>query len=315
MSSQTLVILNPASAAGRTGRRAGRILERIEARLGPVSLAKTEGPGAARAVARDAARRGLGRLLIAGGDGTVSEVVDGLLGGVSAAARPPLGLLPLGSGRDLFRALDLPPGLDDALGIVAAGATRVIDAGRLEYRDARGRPGVRYFVNEASAGLSGKTVQIVGRVSKRLGARLGFALGAVAAIATHRPVPVAVEVDGARIFEGPVSLVVAANGTCFGAGMRIAPDALLDDGRLEVVLVRGLSVPRLLWNLPSLYRGRHGRHPMVSFHPARSLTLLPKEAGAPVDLDGESAGSLPLLAEIVPGAIRVFAPAAGGRRA
>ena len=103
-------------------------------------------------------------------------------------------------------------------------------------------------------------------------------------------------------------MVVSANGGYFGAGMRVAPGARPDDGRLEVLVVRGMSMPRLLANLPSFYVGRHLRHPKVSIHGARTLSLIPKEAGLPIDVDGESLGVLPMRAEVLPGALRVFAP-------
>jgi diacylglycerol kinase family enzyme len=168
-------------------------------------------------------------------------------------------------------------------------------------------------VNEASAGLSGATVRIVGSLTKRLGPRLAFGAGAIAAILSHRPLEAAVEVDGERVYEGPVSMVVAANGCYFGAGMKVAPRARVDDGALEAVLVRGLSVPRLLWNLPSFYVGRHGAHPQVSFHAARCLEILPKASGAPIDLDGESVGGLPMRAEVLPGALELYAPGSASR--
>ena len=165
-------------------------------------------------------------------------------------------------------------------------------------------------MNEASAGLSAATVRLVGRFAKRLGARLGFAAGAVAAIATHRPERMRVEVDGVLVHEGPVSLVVAANGRYFGAGMRVAPNARLDDGALELVLVRGLSAGTLLYNLPSLFAGRHGAHPAVSFHSARSVSVVPLAGERDLEVDGERVIGLPMRAEILPAAIDVFAPEA-----
>lgn len=309
MSSQTLVILNPESAAGVTGQRRREILHKVESVLGWVDLEATSAPEDATRLARAAVERGVARILVAGGDGTTSEIVSGILEAQTPAlGRPTLGLLPLGSGWDLARSLALPRDFDAALDVIARGDRRRIDAGRVEYRDVLGRPRSRFFVNEASTGLSGATVRIVGTLAKRLGPRLGFVAGAVAAIASHRPVDVAVEIDGVQIYEGPISMVVAANGCYFGAGMRVAPNARVDDGLLEIALVRGLSVSRLLANLPAFYLGRHGRHPSVSFHAARTLQILPKEGSAPIDLDGEAVGALPMRAEVLPGALEVFAP-------
>ena len=307
MNGDTLLILNPASAGGATGRRADRCASEIAERLGDFETIQTRGPRDAERIARAACEAGVRRILVGGGDGTLSEVASGLLS-AQTGAPPELGLLPLGSGWDLARSLGLPRSLAEALSVIAEGETRAIDAGALEYRDESGAPRRGYFINEASAGLSGVTVRLVGRTSKRLGPRLGFIAGALGAIAGHRPVDVAVEVDEERIYEGPVSMVVAANGAYFGAGMRVAPGARVDDGRLEILLVRGLSMPRLLANLPSFYLGRHLDHPHVSRHAAKSLTVLPKESGAPIDVDGEALGELPLSARVLPGALRVFVP-------
>ena len=311
MERDTIVCLNPASAAGRTGRERRAIVAAIESKLGPVECVVTRAPGDAARIAAEACRDGITRLLVAGGDGTINEVATGLLGeDAPPGPRPRLGLLPLGSGWDFARSLDLPRRLDAALDVIASGVVRRIDAGRAVVRTESGAPRERVFVNEASAGLSGDTIRIVGRFAKRVGARAGFALGAVAAILSHRALEAAVEVDGERIYEGPISLVVAANGCCFGAGMKVAPDARPDDGQLELVLVRGLSVPALLANLPSLFAGTHGRHPAVSFHAARTVSIEPKGRAMYADLDGESVGTLPLRAEVLPGALEVFAPAA-----
>ncbi|MFK7896890.1 MAG: diacylglycerol kinase family protein [Myxococcota bacterium] len=303
------MILNPASAAGATGRRQGALIAEIEACLGSVEVECTKQPGDGTRIAHAAALRGVERILVGGGDGTLNEVVTGLM---EAADRerlelPRVGLLPLGSGWDFARSLGLPRDLAGALSLVQRGKTRAVDLGRVTFTDTGGAARSRYFANEASAGLSGVTVQRVGDLSKRVGPRIGFILGAVGAILSHRPLDASVEIDGLSVHEGALSMIVAANGCYFGAGMKVAPSASVDDGKLEVVVVRGLSLPRLLLNLPRLALGRHAGHPSVSFHSARSVSVMPKEIGAPIDLDGESVGTLPMYAEILPKALRVFA--------
>ena len=259
-------------------------------------------------MAQEAAKRGVDRIVVAGGDGTTSEIASGLLELKSSAERPRLGLLPLGSGWDLARSLGLPRTLDAALAVISRGHARQIDAGRVELQDGFGEDRSSYFVNEVSAGLSGVTVERVGSSAKRIGPRLGFVVGAVGAILSHRPFSARVEIDGDRVHEGPISMVVAANGKFFGAGMKVAPNAEVDSARIEVVLVRGLSVPRLLANLPSFYLGRHGDHPGVSFHSAKTLEVIPVLGSSPVDVDGELLGFLPMRAEVMPGALEIFVP-------
>lgn len=308
MSVQTLLILNPASGGGATGRAADALVARAEAVCGPLDVATTVAPGDAVALAQRAAARGVARVLVAGGDGTTGEVVTGLVAGARCAtSRPCLGLLPVGSGCDLARTLALPRHLEAALEIVAAGNVRELDVGRVELDDVRGGRVVRCFANEVSAGLSGDTVRRAPELSARMGARLGFLAGALAAVASHVPFEAVIELDGERSYEGPVSLVAVANGCYFGAGMRVAPGAATDDGWLEVVLARGLSRREIVTHLPAFYLGRHGRHPQVSFHPARRVEIRPKSGAAAVEVDGDGGYALPLVAECLPGALRVFA--------
>ncbi|MBK7949491.1 MAG: hypothetical protein IPK00_12305 [Deltaproteobacteria bacterium] len=282
-------------------------------------------------IAREAASRGVARILVAGGDGTTGEVVSGLIEGARADfPRPALGLLPVGSGCDLARTLGLPRRIEAALEIVAGGNTRSLDVGRVELRDAAGALCVRHFANEVSAGLSGDTLRHVGPLSARIGPRLGFVAGALAAVASHAPFEAKILVDGEPIHEGPVSLLAIANGCYFGAGMRVAPEARVDDGLLEVVLARGLSRRQIVTHLPAFYLGRHGRHPSVSFHAARRVEVVGRASGgagrsglgpgdasgglagsrsgstAEVEIDGEGGFGLPLRAACLPGALRVF---------
>lgn len=311
VSSQTLLILNPASGRGAAGRLADGLVARAEDCFGPLSVALTGAPGEAIALARAAADRRVARILVAGGDGTLGEVVTGLLtsSALTAAERPSLGLLPVGSGCDFARTLGLPRRIDAAFDVIEAGHVRLLDAGRVESGDAGDGRRARHFANEVSAGLSADTVERVGRHSGRLGPRLGFLFGAVSAVLTHRPFEASVEVDGERVHEGAISLLAVANGCYFGAGMRVAPNASPDDGRLEVVIARGLSRPEILANLPAFYLGRHARHPRVSFHSARSVRLIPKAGRAMAEVDGEGGLALPLHVECIPAAIRVFTSA------
>ncbi len=303
---KTCVILNPASAAGTTGRRQPSIVARIEAVLGPVELRVTDGLGDARGLARAATENGCRRILVAGGDGTLSEIANGILTATKGAAGgPAIGLLPLGSGWDFARTLGLPRDFEEALACIADGRTRAVDVLRVDHRDMTGAPRSGFVVNEASAGLSGATVRFVGRFAKRLGARLGFAAGALAAIATHRAEKMCVRIDDKEVYMGPVSLIVAANGRYFGAGMRVAPGAIADDGRIEVVLIRGLSIPRLLKNFPSIFAGTHGNHPSVSFYSAKKVQVSSTDS-SPVDLDGEPLGVIPMNVAILPRVLEVI---------
>ena len=315
MSDTPILIFNPASAAGKTGRRKDEVLRQIADQLGAVDVVETTASGDAIRLARAATDSGRRRLLVGGGDGTLSEVANGVLEATKGGSGgPALGLLPLGSGFDFARSLSLPRDLGGALSVISDGHTLFVDTARVELTESHGSPRSVFVVNEAGAGLSAITIRIVGRFAKRVGARVGFAAGAVAAILSHRPTPMTIEVDGDIAFTGPVSLVVAANGRFFGAGMKIAPQATIDDGLLQVVIIRGMSLPQLLLNLPSLFAGTHGKHPRVSFYAARSMSISPvaNDSAMPIelDLDGEAYGQAPIHVEVVPSALEIFAPVA-----
>jgi YegS/Rv2252/BmrU family lipid kinase len=303
----TLVIVNPASRAGATGRRFERIEPRLRDVLGPYEIERTRGPRDAERIAREAVRAGVERLVVAGGDGTTSEVVTGLLA-AGLAGDASLGLLPLGTGGDLVRTLGVPRDLDAALELLARGAMRRLDAGRVDYRARGGAPRTSYFANVASFGVSGLVDERVERAPRWLGGSAAFLLASLQAIVRFRPVPVRVRVDGELVHEGPLALAAAANGRYFGGGMQVAPGARPDDGLFDVVCVAGLAKARLVASLPALYRGDHIGRPGVAQRRGKIVEAEVAGAGGEVllDVDGEPLGVLPARFEILPGALAIF---------
>lgn len=310
MPSQTLLILNP--KAGRGAARFGRVQRIVTEALGEIEVARTRAPRDASRIAREAVRAGVSRVVVGGGDGTLSEVVTGLLeAGLGGYAE--LGILPLGSGCDFARSVGVPQGIEEAAALLRDGSRSRVDAARIRYRDERGQPRTSYFLNEASFGLAGLTVALVNRMGKRFGPRLAFALGSVGAILRGCEPDVSIRVDERTVFEGRISMVVAANGRHFGSGMKIAPDALVDDGALDVVIVERLSRMRLLARFPSLYRGTHLRYPEVRHHRGvRIEAILRGDDYAPLDVDGEAVGELSIEVEVLPKAIGIFGLPASG---
>lgn len=304
MPPRTLAVVNPASRAGDTGRIFPRFEPRLRQALGELEVAWTRGPRDAERIAREAARAGVERLLVAGGDGTACEVVSGVLS-AELGDRVELGFLPLGSGGDLPRTLGIPGRLEDALELLHKEQRRRIDAGRLRFRDPSGAQRVVYFVNEASAGMSGLVTRIVGQTSKSLGARMGFLWGTLVALARFQPRPARVRLDGRTVHEGPLVLATASNGRFFGGGMQVAPEACPDDGLLDVVIVPGLSKATLLARLPRLYAGTHLAVAGVELHRGRRVEIEALGPQVPFEADGEPFGDVPLEVEVVPGAIEV----------
>ena len=301
------MILNPAS---RGGRRAGwaEFEARLVGALGALEVERTRGPGDAARLAREAARAGVSRVLVAGGDGTLSEAVNGLLAaGLGNAVE--LGLLPFGTGSDFARALGMPADPAQAVEVLASGKPRPVDAGRLRSIDAQGRERTVWFANEVSAGVSAQVVSNVKRGLRWLGGRAAFQWATLRALVAYSPAELVVRVDGAIAFEGPAALAVAANGGWFGGGMHVAPAARLDDGLLDAVVVRGLAGARLLPKLRKLYTGDHVSDPAVCCLRGREISIEARAGEVPLEADGELAGCLPACIEVLPGALTLLAPA------
>jgi len=302
---RTLVIVNPQSRHGATGRQWRAIEDKLRDALGAVAVEHTAAARDAERIARAAVGAGVERIVVAGGDGTVSEVVTGVLG-AGLGEYVELGLLPLGTGGDLARSLGVPGSIDEAIEALTSRGTRRVDAGRVTFRGRDEKEASSYFLNVASFGVSGLVDELVTRVPQRFGGTVAFALASIRAIVQYRFGEVSIRIDGELVYEGPVAMAAAGNGRYFGGGMRVAPEAQLDDGLLDFVLVRAMSKPRLLWNFPTLYAGTHIEHAVASAYRGRRIEVEGVPGEIWLDIDGEPLGTLPAVIEVVPDALTLF---------
>jgi diacylglycerol kinase (ATP) len=296
-----LVIVNPTAGGVRAARLVPWLRERLAARP-DADLRITGRRGDAEAWAADAVRAGRDRVVAVGGDGTVQEVVNGLLASGPSAQ---LGIVPVGTGNDLARSLGLPTDARAAWRVAVGSATRQTDVGRAR----NGSGGERWF---ASAGGVGFDAQVAAAMAERRGwqaNRAGYLLTTLSELRRFDNRRVQIALDG-RTVERTVLFVAIANGAYYGGGMRIAPEARPDDGLLDVCVVGDISRITALRELPNLYRGTHVRNPAVSTHTATTIEI-DGEASTLVHLDGEPFGALPLALRIEPQALRVAASAVG----
>ena len=296
----TVVIVNPQSRSGATGRRLPALRRVLDHYVPDHTVVVTEGCGHARLIAADYARRGVARLVVAGGDGTVQEVASGVLD-AGGGATVPLAVLPMGTGCDLARSLGISDDFERAVKNLAGGRTRCIDAGRMTCQGDDG-PVSSYFLNLVSWGLSGWSVQQLQlRGKDRPRHAFSYLAVALAGIIRVRPGSVAIHVDGEVVHDGPLTLATAANGSFFGSGLAIAPNAILDDGALDVVIVPGMPRLHLFGLLLHLKRRRHiGRRGVRC---VRGRRIEVRGDAVRVEADGESLGTLPLTIEVLPAAI------------
>jgi len=304
------VVVNPVAGGGRLRRHRKLIDAALARHFGSVELIETKEPGEACVLARDMALSGTDLVIAAGGDGTASEAADGLLQASREAGRlAEFGLIPCGSGADFARGIRLPGDFEAAIGRIAAARPRPIDAGLVSYIDDRGGLASRHFLNIASLGLSGATDRAVNadRRKGRGSAKVLFLWHTVAEFLRYRFQDVLISVDDGEAVEARVALVAAANGRFFGGGMMIAPDASVDDGAFDIVIVRAAGKLKLILDIRLLYDGRHRSHPSISILRGRKVTVEPAagrlEDAALIDIDGDSPGRIPATFEMLPGAL------------
>jgi diacylglycerol kinase (ATP) len=304
------VILNPVAGGGGLSSRWPEIATLLTQAFGEFEMRKTEQAGDATTLAIDFAACGYDLVIAAGGDGTASEVADGLLKAVAESGRRvELGLLPCGTGIDFARGLGLPGDFETAIERIAQAKASPLDAGRISYVDDHGALASRHFINIASLGLSGVTDRAVNADKRkgRISAKALFFWSTVIEFIRYRFQEVRITIDDGEPVEARVALVAVANGRFFGAGMMIAPDAELDDGAFDIVILRAAGKLGLIRDLRLVYGGRHRNHPAITILRGRKVVVEPLGDplvnGALIDIDGESPGRIPATFEILPGAL------------
>ena len=305
MGSDVVFVVNPASANGSTRRRWPEIAHRAaELGLAGESLL-SERPGHAMELAHRATEDGAQLVVAVGGDGTVNEVANGLL--AVDGPHPELAVIPRGTGTDFVRHFRIPTDLDGALRVAASGQGRQIDAGRIAYRSWSGEDASAYFVNSASAGMSGAVAQRANSSSKALGGKASFLYATLAVFLRWHASEMEVEVDAERR-SGLMYDAIVANCRYLGGGMAMTPDAQPDDGLLDVLLIGDITRRDLALTLPKVYRGTHLPHPKAEALRG-SRVVVRSKTPLPVELDGEQPGTTPAEFGVLPGALRLRVPA------
>ncbi len=301
---RAVILLNPTAANGRAGRLAAPLAALSST---DVEVVVPHSAAHVEELARDAARDGL-RVIAAGGDGTVQAVINGVM---AAATPAELGIVPVGSGNDLARSLRLPRAMPRALDIALRGAATLVDLGRAH---AGGES--RWFGSAAGVGFDALVAAaMAGKRRAWQRGRLGYLSTTLHELrrARNRPVRIRAEGDdGATAHqERTVLLAVVANGAYYGGGMRIAPTALVTDGRFDLITIGDVSRRTALAQLPRLYRGTHLNHPAVDGSRAGWVEIEPLD-GEPLalHLDGEPWQAAPVRLELHPGAVAVARPGA-----
>ncbi|MDX1455184.1 MAG: diacylglycerol kinase family lipid kinase [Gammaproteobacteria bacterium] len=277
------LIINPHAGRGE-GAAAGPQIARALTYAGFNCEARlTNGPRHAAELAENAARRGFDYVAIAGGDGSINEAVNGIM---RAGTNTPLAIMPVGTGNDFVKMLRA-NSWQDTLAALEEGRTRQVDVGRCNDS---------YFANGIGVGFDAKVAKIANQTRWLRGKSVYFA-GVFRAIAFHHGNPeMRITLDD-HTFVQRVTMLSAANGQVYGGSFRVAPDARIDDGYLDIIIAGDVSRTRMLGFLPSVLKGTHTAHELVSTHRSKKLLIEATEP-LPIHADGELFAEDPTRIEI-----------------
>jgi len=299
-----LIIVNPKSGRGMTERKWASLAVNIRTHFGPFECEFTKGPQDAVAIAERESKSGRKLIIAMGGDGTVSEVANGILKSGFPAA---LGLLPGGTGGDFRQTLKIPGDIVKASQQLKNSKEHLMDAGKLSYVDLQGNPQTRFFVNTASFGMSGIVASRANRSTKRLGGMLTYATATIRTAFSFDAPDVVLKFDDQESKRMRIVIVCVANGPSFGGGMRIAPNAKLDDGLFDVLIAGNIQAAKLLLSSYKLYSGTHLSMKEMALIQARKIEASPVQSSKEIllEVDGETPGRLPATMEILDRVLRV----------
>ena len=305
MIGRVALAVNPTAGKGRSVAAGAMVADGLAA-AGIEVLALSGGSASElAAAARGAIGTGVDALVVVGGDGTVH-----LGTGVVSGTATPLGIVAVGTGNDIARELGLVVGdparaAQDVVAALAAGSVRAVDAVRCS-AGAGGADGDRWFAGVLAAGFDALVNERANSWSRPRG-HLRYDLAILRELPVLRPRHYRIDLDG-ELWETDAVMAVVANATCYGGGMRICPDAVIDDGLLDVLVVLPVSRTAFVRIYPRVYKGTHVGDPRVVVRRARRVEIA--SPGIVAYADGERMAPLPLTCEAVPGALRVLVPPA-----
>jgi len=289
-------IVNPTAGHGRAAKTWKRI-EPLATTLGGYGVRFTERPRHGEALARQAAQEGYDRVIALGGDGTLNEVGNGLVGtGVAMA------VVPTGTGNDWVRTVGIPLDAEEATRIAYQGPAVPMDIGHAI--------GYRYFFNIAGIGFDAEVSRRVndyGPVIKAIGGTLPSLLGIVGTLMRFGGDHVRVQIDAEQIEISRMLLMAVGIARYYGGGMKILPEAIIDDGLFDIAWGEDLSRMELINLVGKIYKGGHVGHPKVKFTQGRKVEATSSNPLA-FHLDGDVAGNLPVTFELLAGALPVVIP-------
>ena len=265
----------------------------------------THGYRSAEHLATGAVEQGYRYIVAVGGDGTVNEVINGIMQHPAHKRKDVVvGVLPRGTGNDFARTIGATSSVKHLLKLIESRQYKTIDLINITYNDNLGNTTSRYCNNIADVGVGPYTILSADKLSGWLGSNLAFSFSALKAL-FQKPHPVELCADNFN-YKGNIKCICLANGRYFGSGLGIAPNAKLTNGTMEVIIIEDVSPQLFIWFMRALRAARIIAHPKVHYYTAKQATITAAEQSLPLDLDGEVVGFAPIKAGVVPNAINIL---------
>lgn len=308
-----MVICNPISGSGKGQSRLAAVRRTFDNAGVNYNFDVTRGRGDAVRLARSAVHEGCSAVVAIGGDGTLFEVVNGVMNpaefGTSTSVpgddQVAVGLVQAGRGSDFGRSIGVPSDVEAACMRLLDGRTRQIDLGYVTFQGLDGTERSRYFANAAGLGFDAEVTMRANAGPRIMGGTIPYLSSLVRTLGSYRNKQISVSLNGAEPWQARANSIVVANGQYFGGGMKIAPEAYLSDGILDVTMLGDLGRVELVRNVPRVYDGSHVTHPKVKTFTARTVEVRSPDRVL-LQADGEVLGMAPTTFQVAHLALRMI---------
>lgn len=292
-----LFIFNPIAGRGRSIKIFDNVKKIFDDAGVEYTVWSTTYSGEATFLAKKAIEEGFKNIIAVGGDGTLLEVVTGIVG-----CDCNVGVIPAGTGNDFVRSIGIDADPEKAARVILDGNVRNVDIGSTVNND--------YFVNVAGAGFDTEVIRYTEKFKSSFKGQTAYVLGILSALLYYRGKNMRITMDGKTI-ERKMFLIAVANGMTYAGGMKVAPKATPFDGYFDVTLFENIANIKVPFLLPFFIKGKHEKIKYISTYRCKEISIDVSDASEPINMDGEIIGSTPMTFKVLDGALNMYVPVCG----
>ena len=298
------IILNPKAGNGKAKQVLSALKKLLHSKNNNTIIHLTKARGDATRLAQRLIKAGALRIIAAGGDGTVNEVLNGFFyNGRLSNSECELGIIKCGTGQGLALSLNLPDSLDEQLDLIFNSPAQKLDVGKILYTGFNNQQSTRYFISESQVGIGSVIAGQVHNGFNFLNGKTAFAVVSLKQALVFKSIPFTVTIDD-KLFTKKYIGIAFGNGSLTAGGMQVTPGARPDDGLFNVLFIHQMDLLHRLVNLSKMYSGSHILTPWFTYVSGKSIQV-DCEHETTVSVDGELIGKTPCMVSVIPSAIKV----------